>query len=207
MRNRSTRVATNSAMKTLHLLSRGLVGCAALFLSCEAWSQGGGGDTTPPQPTPPGYHEAGPGVTVREQVVSDKDRDFLEKAAKAGFKEVAVSRAVLARSTDPKTREFAQMTVTDHAATNQELTTLAKSKFVSLPAETDADKEADKWAQKSGNVDKAYLDEMISDHKEAVKLFEKGAKAEDADIAAFARKTLPKLKHHLEEAEALKKAK
>ncbi len=194
-------------MNTSSLLSAGIAGFAAVSFSCAVWAQGGGGDTSPPQPSPAGYHEVGPGVSVREKVIADKGREFLHKAAVSGFKEVEISRAVLGRATNPKTREFAQMMVTDHAAANQELTTLAKSKFVTLPPQTDADHVASEWKEKSGDLDKAYLDQMVADHKEAVKLFEEGVKAEDPDIAAFARKTLPKLKHHLKEAQKLQKAK
>jgi putative membrane protein len=176
--------------------------CAAFLLSCGLFAQGGGGGTTPAQPQPPGYHVPGPGVTIKEQVVSDKDREFLEKAAKSGMKEVAVSQAVLARATSAEVRAFAQMMVTDHTAANQELKTLAKSKFVPLPAETDADKYQEEWKKKSGDVDKEYLKEMVADHKNAVELFEKGTKANDPEIAAFAGKMLPKLKHHLETVKA-----
>jgi putative membrane protein len=93
------------------------------------------------------------------------------------------------------------MMVTDHTAANEEWKALAKSKFVPLPAETDADKFTEKWRRKSGDLEKAYFKEMVSDHKAAVKLFEEGSSADDPEIAAFARKLLPKLQHHLAVAE------
>jgi putative membrane protein len=44
----------------------------------------------------------------------------------------------------------------------------------------------------------------VSDHKDAVKAFEKAAnEATDPEVKAFASKTLPTLKHHLSMAEAL----
>lgn len=179
-----------------------IVFAGLFFVVCGALhGQGGGGDTSAPQPRPPGYHEPGPGVTIKEQVVSDKDKTFLEKAARSGLKEVVVSKAVLPHVTSGRAREFAQMMITDHSAANRELKTLAKSKFVPLPAETDADKFSEKWSKKSGDVEKEYLKEMVSDHKAAVKLFEEGSSADDPEIAAFARKMLPKLQHHLAVAE------
>ena len=76
-------------------------------------------------------------------------------------------------------------------------------KGVILPA---ADpKTTEKWSDKSGNVDKKYLHEMVEDHEDAVKLFEKACKSDDADIAAFAQRTLPTLQHHLQMAKDLKK--
>ena len=44
----------------------------------------------------------------------------------------------------------------------------------------------------------------MSDHKKAVKAFEKASnEAKDADVKAFATKTLPTLKEHLTMAEEL----
>jgi putative membrane protein len=49
---------------------------------------------------------------------------------------------------------------------------------------------------------------QVDAHKDAVSLFERYAKAGDnADLKEWAGKTLPALKHHLEMAQNLKKAK
>jgi putative membrane protein len=132
------------------------------------------------------------------------DKSFLKKAAEGGMKEVAVSQAVLGNLTNPQVRDFASMMVTDHTAANNELMALAMAKGVALPP---ADpKLMEKWSDKTGNVDKKYIHEMVEDHEATVKLFEKAAKSDDADIAAFANKTLPTLQHHLQMAQDLKKA-
>jgi len=56
------------------------------------------------------------------------------------------------------------------------------------------------------DFDKAFASAAVSDHKKAVKAFEKAAnEAKDADVKAFAAKTLPALKEHLSMAEALQK--
>ena len=45
---------------------------------------------------------------------------------------------------------------------------------------------------------------MLKGHKKAVSDFEKASKsAKDPDVKAFAEKTLPTLKHHLEKVQAL----
>jgi putative membrane protein len=45
---------------------------------------------------------------------------------------------------------------------------------------------------------------MVSDHKQAVKLFEDAStNLDDADLKEFSIKTLPTLKHHLMAAETL----
>jgi putative membrane protein len=135
------------------------------------------------------------------------DKAFFEKAAKGGMKEVAVSQAVAGNLTNQSVRDFANMMVTDHTAANTELMALAARKGVTLPDESKKDaKLTEKWSEKGGNLDKKYIHEMVEDHEDTVKLFEKAAKSEDADVAAFAQKTLPTLQHHLQMAKDLKKS-
>jgi len=136
------------------------------------------------------------------------DRSFIEKAAKSGMEEAEISQVALTRTADTQVRELAQMMVTDHTAANTELGSLAASKGVVLPVRTES--AADKWLKKDAkdakDFDEDYVAKMVSAHKDAVELFEKEAKhGDDPDVVAFAAKTLPKLQHHLEMAQSLKK--
>ncbi len=135
--------------------------------------------------------------------LSHSDRIFLEKAAKSGMKEVDVSRAVQDRVVNPQVKSTATMMIAEHTAANEELKALAASKGVTLPAETV--KVSEKWSKKDKDLDDDYIKEMKEDHEDAVELFEKAAKSDDADIAAFARKTLPALQHHLSMVKEIKK--
>jgi putative membrane protein len=143
-------------------------------------------------------------TTSADAKLSHSDKSFLEKAAKSGNKEVSISQGAMDRLSDPQVKQFAQMIVTDHTGANAELATLAAAKGVTLPVK-DSMKAEEKWSKKTKGVDEDYVEEMVSDHKNAVELFEKAAKSEDADIAAFARKTLPTLQQHLSVAKDLKK--
>jgi putative membrane protein len=136
--------------------------------------------------------------------LAHSDRTFFKKAATGGMKEVAVSQAVMDHLTNPQVRNFAQMMITDHTAANAELAVLAANKGVTLPGPDEAITE--KWSKKDNGADKAYIDEMVTDHEGVVKLFEKTTKSGDADIAAFAVKMLPTLQHHLEMAQDLQKS-
>lgn len=138
--------------------------------------------------------------------LSRSDRNFFEKAAKSGIKEVSVSQATLDRLMNPQAKAFAQMMVSDHSKANSELMELAAKKGVVLPPKDEAPKLMEKWSKKTKDLDEDYIDEMVDDHQEAVKLFEDATKSEDAEISAFARKTLPTLQHHLTMAKDLKKA-
>jgi putative membrane protein len=134
------------------------------------------------------------------------DRSFLEKAAKGGMEEVAIAQAVQNRLSNPQVRDFANQMITDHTAANNELMALAARKGVTLPDMTKKDaKLEEKWSDKSGDLDKKYVKQMVEDHEDTVELFEKGAKSDDPDIAAWAQKTLPTLQHHLTMAKDLKK--
>jgi len=145
-------------------------------------------------------------ATTADVKLSHSDRSFFEKAAKSGMKEVTVSQAAMDRLTNPQVKQFAQMMVTDHSGANTELTTLASAKGVMLPVKESKElKLEEKWSKKTKGVDEDYMEEMVSDHKDAVDLFEKAAKSDDAEIAAFARKTLPTLQQHLTMAKDLLK--
>jgi len=157
-----------------------------------------------PTPTPtPADGTMSPTPTPTENAnLSHGDKAFLKKAAKSGMAEVAISEAVMDHLSNAQLKSFAQMMVTDHTAANNELASLAATKGVQLPPQN-PDLVTD-WSKKTDDVDATYVKKMVSDHEEAVKLFEKASKSTDADIAAFAQKTLPTLQHHLAMAQDFK---
>jgi putative membrane protein len=155
-----------------------------------------------PSPTPTLSPDQPP-PNEAEGALKHHDRSFMMKAAKAGNKEIAVSQAVMDKLSNPQLKTFAQSMITDHTAAGADLSALAASKNVTLPQPDPSI--AEDWSKKTGDIDSKYVKEMVSDHEEAVKLFEKATKSTDADIAAFAQKTLPTLQHHLMMAQDLGK--
>lgn len=137
--------------------------------------------------------------------IKKADRDFVEKAAKASMSEIAISRVAAARTSNPEVRRFAQMMIEDHDRATDEMSALAAGRGIALPAK---DPHPDKWEKRDAkNFDKEYLEKMVSDHQDVVKLFEKQAKdGVDVDTVAFARKHLPKMQEHLQHALDLKRA-
>ena len=97
--------------------------------------------------------------------------------------------------------------IDDHSKANTELTQLASSKGVTLPTELDEkhQRNVSKIARlKGADFDRAYSKAMLGDHEADVKEFEKqSTNATDADLKAFAGKTLPTLQEHLQMARAL----
>ena len=141
--------------------------------------------------------------------VSKKDQDFMTRAAAGGLYEVQAGTLAQEKGRSPTVKSFGEMLVKDHSATNDELKALASAKGVTLPGAVPADKKKrlDKIA-KAKDFDKEFVDEVgVDDHKKDIQLFEKASKdADDAEVKAFATKTLPTLKAHREHAEGLKKA-
>src|SRR5690606_30273917 len=139
------------------------------------------------------------------------DSRFLQRAAQSGMLEIEASKLAVERAQNPQIKEFAQKMITDHTAVDKELRTLAQSKKVELPTDL-------RWGQgrtmkglqqdEGADFEDRYVDKVPGDaHEDAVELFQDASEdAEDPDVKAFASKTLPSLKQHLEMGEALQNA-
>ena len=140
--------------------------------------------------------------------VSHADHEFMEKAAQAGHTEVEASKLAQSKGSAADVKTFAATMIEDHTKVGDELNQLAASKNVKVPAEPSLTQRAKMkllGATSGANFDKRYADEIgVSAHQDTIALFEKEAKnGSDADVKAFATKTLPSLNHHLEMAKAL----
>jgi putative membrane protein len=142
--------------------------------------------------------------------LTDKDNQFVMKAASGGLMEVELGKLAQAKASNPKVKEFGSMMVTDHSKANDELKSLAQSKGITLPGTmTDEhQKHVKDLGEKTGDdFDEAYMKMMVDDHKEDVDHFEDCSKdSKDADLKAFATKTLPVLQKHLAQAKTIKDA-
>ena len=98
----------------------------------------------------------------------------------------------------------------DHGKAGDELKTIASSNGMAPAGAPDKDhrKKLAELQEKSGaDFDKAYMKEMVADHKKDVDDFRKQAKsAKDPDVKAFAQKTLPTFEEHLKMAQDLDKS-
>ena len=141
--------------------------------------------------------------------VDQGDAKFATDAANGGMAEVAVAKVAEQKAINPQVKKFAEMMVKDHSKANEELMAIAKTKNITLPAAPSDDKQkelADLSAKSTTDFDKAYVDAMVDGHKKTIAMFEDAAKnCKDADLKAFATATLPVIKGHLTEIEAIKK--
>jgi putative membrane protein len=139
--------------------------------------------------------------------LSSQDRNFLQDAAMGGLMEVELGRVAAQKGTSDAVKQFGQRMVDDHSKANSDLMSVASSKGITLPTTLDEkhQKELTKMSAMSGaEFDRAYSKLMLSDHTKDVSEFEKqSTKGTDADLKAFASKTLPTLQEHLQLAKTL----
>lgn len=158
--------------------------------------------------TPPAF-AAEPAVQVAQAgALSAPDRSLMNLAAGAGLYEVEVSKLAASKAVSAEVKDYALMLAKHHGESNEALRRLAARKSVPLVAEIPADKKARIEALQglSGEgFDRAYVDRAgIQDHEADIRLFENMARdANDADLRAFAEKTLPALKEHLNAAKTM----
>jgi putative membrane protein len=134
--------------------------------------------------------------------VEEDDAMFATNAANGGMVEVAFGKVALSKTTNPQLKAFAEMMVSDHGKANEELKTIAMAKNITLPTNIDEDHQKklnDLNAMSGKDFDKNYTDAMVDGHEKTLKLMEDEAKdGKDAELKAFASKTAPVVKSHLD---------
>jgi len=165
---------------------RGMIGSLAFALAAVLW-------TAPPA-----------AADEKKAEPADPDQVFVFKASGAGLAEINLGRIAMKSAARQAVRDFAHHMVEDHTKADRELTDLvnkkgwARSVATTMPAPHRA--LLDKLGTLRGEeVDRAYMQQMVKDHEEAVKLFDMQAKSgKDPELKAFAAKTLPTIQKHLE---------
>ena len=141
-------------------------------------------------------------TSLHAAVLSAKDEAFIKKAAIGGMAEVKLGEIAKEKAKQQGVKEFGSMMADDHGKANAELKSLCESKQVKVPADHDQKHQSKiEHLQKlsDADFDKAYVDEMVADHKKDVAEFEEASKsAKDPEVKAFAEKTLPTLRAHLD---------
>lgn len=151
----------------------------------------------------PALAQNAPPTTQAEQAqLADADLDFATEAAQDGLFEVRLGELAVQRSQTTEVQEFGQRMVDDHGKANDRLMEIAQRKGIELPQSLsdDAQETYEDFQERSGeDFDEAYVDEMVSDHEDAVDAFESYVDdAEDPDLRGFAEQTLPTLQDHLQ---------
>jgi putative membrane protein len=135
------------------------------------------------------------------------DSSFLKNAAEGGMSEVELGQLAQQKALNPAVKDFGAMMVKDHTAANDKLKALAASEQVSLPDSPSMMQKASKAKLNmlSGDsFDKSYVKDMIDDHKDDIKEFQKEiSDGKDPQAKAFASATLPTLQMHLQKIQSI----
>ena len=139
--------------------------------------------------------------------IDDDVTEFINEALQSGAMEVELGQLAQSKASNPRVKTFGAMMVKDHTAAGDELKVIAAQKNIVTAQVLEGDhlKDVEELKKEIGkNFDKKYIKMMLSAHRKDIRRFEDMAKDdEDAALKAFASKTLPKLKMHLDSAKSI----
>jgi len=139
-------------------------------------------------------------------LVDDYGLNFINTVAEGGLTEIKASTVAQNTSQNPRVTAFAKMMIADHTKVSNELSELAKIKFVDKATKINEAHQAmiDSLSKLSGaGFDQAYMEMMVKDHEAAVKLFAHTSSNKNRAVRDLARKFLPTIKMHLDSAKAI----
>jgi len=130
------------------------------------------------------------------------DGDFVAKAAQAGHEEVADARQAIEDSNRPDVKRVAAMLRRDHTMADRKLARIAKRDGLALPPPGSTPN-----TTVASYSDSDYISSQIKAHQDAIALFQNESQnGQNPQLKAFARRTLPKLEHHLHALQKLQNA-
>jgi putative membrane protein len=139
--------------------------------------------------------------------VEGGDAKRAREIAQADMAEVAAGKLGASKAQSDEVKKFAQHMVDDHGKHLNDLRSMAKTKGMQLPSapakkHQDAMKKLE--AASGAEFDKVFMQQMVKDHQDALKLVQDTAKnAKDPQLKADAEKTAPKIQEHLDMAKKI----
>jgi len=170
-------------------------GMAAFYLSsCNSNSTNNAEPTANPKDSAQQHNEA------KFDKAGEQDAKAVVDAYSASLFEMSVSDSVKAYSMNDDVKSLASAMSEAHARINSDIRQLASKKTISLPAELSADQlDKIKSLKAKKDMDKEYVKDLVSDHKDAIALFQKSAdNCTDTDIKSWFSNALPELRKHLD---------
>jgi putative membrane protein len=135
------------------------------------------------------------------------DSSFLKDATEGGILEVKLGQLAQNNAASPAVKDFGQRMVADHSRMGEDVRNVASRQNVSLPTSESMMQKVtyERLAHKTGvEFDKAYIEDMVKDHKADMAAFEKEVNAgSDPEAKAVAQKALPIIREHLRMAQEI----
>lgn len=134
---------------------------------------------------------------------------FAEAAASGDIYEVESSRLATTKAISPEVRQFAQMMISDHSATTEQLKQIASkaTPAIELPMTPNSRQQlllGELMGLDGAEFDRRFIAQQADAHREAVMLMEGFSERGDhEDLRQFAAATAPKIRMHLQMVEQL----
>jgi putative membrane protein len=142
----------------------------------------------------------GLGGSLARAQTSPVDQHFVNEAWSIHRSEIELGRLARRRATTPTVRVMGEWMVAEHTTSLQELETAADQAGAPLPTglPLHARRHERDLARLSGTqFDRAYIDEMVTDHRLAIQTFSQEMEnGESHALRSYAQKTLPILEWH-----------
>jgi len=179
-------------------LTLALAACAGIALGHAASAQESKKDSSAKQEAKKEAKKSG---------LAKDDARMMREMAQSDLAEVQAGKVAAQKASSGEVKKFAQHMVDDHGKQLAEARDLAKKKNMQLPAQPMKKHQSamKKLEQAAGQeFDKVFMQQMVKDHEDALKLAQNAAKnAKDKDLKAAAEKAVPVIQKHLEEAKKL----
>ena len=148
--------------------------------------------------------------TGNRMPLSAQDSTFVMKAAAGGLMEVEAGNVAQQTAMHDRVKAFGSMMVNDHTKANSELMALVAGRGMTVPTTLppDMQQHMEELKKMKGKAfDNHYMNMMVNDHQKTIADFEKQANSgADAELKAWAQRTLPALQMHRDSATAINKA-
>lgn len=131
---------------------------------------------------------------------------FIKQGLEGGQTDIKASKIAQTTSKNSRIINFAQMEISDHATINDNLQKMAITDKVAASDSVGAAHLAAITSMNNNSAlkfDQAYIQLMINNHQDAIKIFNAAKNDRNEDVQRLARKTLPVLMMHLDSANAI----
>jgi putative membrane protein len=164
--------------------------------------------------------DPGRAATMARANDADNDRAFVEKIGQANVAEAKLGQLAAERAANAQVKQFAGRMVNDHQKANTELKQIASKMAVQLPADLDAKHQElyDRLSKlKGAEFDREYMKAMVDGHQEVLSELERhaddsagrsvgtsgDASEAHASVTGYAKKMVPDVRQHLEQAKQI----
>ncbi len=131
---------------------------------------------------------------------------LIRDAIQDNLAEIQMGQLAQDKTQSSDVKSYGQMLVADDSALNEQAEKVAEQIGIAAPTEPSSNQKAmyEKMSRLSGTeFDRAFIKEIIADHKANIARLQNEAKKTNDPAADFARQALPTLKKHLDAAQKL----